>query len=174
MRNLAFRSGVLALLVALTASCAGPTGTPQPATPGTQVPQGYPEPNTAGTPVGGYPDSTAAPTLPPGEVPFRLDKPLVAGATEVTGSGTPGVPLLLQNVTFMGEMIAQTTVDDSGRFAFTVPPLEAEVRIGISVGDLAGTRWTPDYFLAPGFRGDEGVSLPNVGYFLDTALVPAP
>ena len=36
------------------------------------------------------------------------------------------------------------------------------------------TRWTADYFLAPGFRGDEGVSLPNVGYFLDTALVTAP
>jgi hypothetical protein len=165
-----------ALLALVLAGCAAPTPTPLPVTPGQLDPQGYPPPATQAVLPQGYPLATASvvPTLAPGEAPFIIDRPVVTGATSVTGSGTPGVPLLLQNVTFMGEVIAQGQVDSDGRFAFAVPPLEENVMLGIGLGDLAGTRWTPDYFLSPAFKGEGALPLPNVGYFLDTVLVTPP
>ncbi len=178
MRNTVLRSVALWLLAALLIGCTAPTATPLPPTAGIGVPSpqdGYPVPSPVNTPES-YPSRVTqpVPTLLPGEAAFHIDKPLVVGATQVTGSGTPGVPLILYNVTFMGEVFGQATVDESGRFAFNVPPLEENVRVGIGLDDLTGTRWSADYFLATGFRGSEALSLPNVGYFLDTAQVEAP
>jgi hypothetical protein len=179
MRYLLIRSACICFMATLLLACTAPTATLVSPTQGNANPdeeQGYPSlPTPENTPLS-YPSlvTQPVPTLPPGEAPFRLDKPVAAGATQVTGSGTPEVPIILYNVTFMGAVLGQSTVDGNGRFSVTVPPLEANVRIGVGLGDLAGTRWTADHFLAPGFRGDESTNVPNVGYFLDTVQVTGP
>ena len=89
----------------------------------------------------------------------------------MTGRGPAGVPIGLLNITFMGTMLGQTTIGEDGTFAFTVEPLEAGHRIGIVLGILDGTQWTPEYFQNSAFYGDEARSVPLVGFFYDTALV---
>ena len=178
MRYHAWRGALWLGLALLLVGCTSPTAAPSAVTPGSQEPgveQAYPVSSPVNTPES-YPGRVTppVPTLPPGEAPVRIDKPVVAGTTVVTGSGTPGLPIVLHNVTFMGEVMGQTTIDDNGRFSINVPPLEANVRVGIWVGDLAGTRWTLETFQAPGYQGDEAMALPNVGNFLDTALVAEP
>lgn len=179
MSSIVCKGVIAAVTAALLISCTTPTATsPVPATSGALGPtvdQGYPVPSLEGT-LEGYPSQMTepAPALLAGEVAFRLTKPVLAGATEVNGSGTPEVPIILYNVTFMGEVMGETSIGADGLFRFQVQPLEANVRLGIGVADLTGTRWTSDYFLAPGFRGDEAMSLPNVGYFVDTVQVTAP
>ena len=104
-------------------------------------------------------------------IPFKLDKPIVSGATQVTGTGVPSVPILLANVTAMGEVLGSTTVKEDGSFIFDVPALTGGERLGLMIGDLTGTKWRIEDFYDPGFNGDEASNVPMVGYYWDTAMV---
>jgi hypothetical protein len=104
-------------------------------------------------------------------VAFHLEKPLRAGATTIRGSGPPGTPFVVANVTFMGEPWVFGTVGEDGTFEFEIQALEENHRIGIALGDLSQTPWTEEQFRDPLFNGDEAQSVPNVGFFYDTALV---
>jgi Big-like domain-containing protein len=160
MRHANFRSVLLAAALLLGA-CAAPG--PAPVSTATAV--------ANPSPSGGYPVGSPVPTLRGDEVPFQFDKPIVAGATTVTGTGPAGVPILLEDVTFMGALMGQTNVGQDGRFSFTVPPLEAAHRLGVTLGDLSGTKWTAEQFYSPGYQGDGAMQTPNVGFFFDTAQV---
>jgi hypothetical protein len=160
MRHAILRSVWLAATIFL-AACMAPTALPA----GTPTNLAYPSPN------GAYPVGSPPPTLRGDEVPFQLDKPIVAGSTTVTGSGPAGVPILLEDVTFMGALMGQTNIGQDGRFSFTVPPLVAGHRLGVTLGDITGTKWTAEQFYSPGYQGDEAMQTPNVGFFFDTAQV---
>jgi hypothetical protein len=104
-------------------------------------------------------------------VPFRLAKPILAGSTTVSGTGPPGVPILLEDITFMGAVMGQTMVGADGKFQFPVEPLGANHRLGVTLGDISGTKFTQDQFNSPGYRGDGFMQVPNVGYYFDTEQV---
>lgn len=104
-------------------------------------------------------------------VRFQLDRPLKAGAAMVTGGGPAGIPISIESVTTMGEVLGIGTIGSDNRFAITVSPLTANVRIGIALGDLSGTNHTNEEFNADAYKGDDALVMPMVGYYLDTALV---
>lgn len=89
----------------------------------------------------------------------------------ITGQGPAGVPISINSVTTMGNELAAGVIGADNRFAISVPPLEPNVRIGIAIGDLAGTRFSAEEFNADDYKGDEALVVPMVGYFLDTAMV---
>src|SRR5436190_24352817 len=64
------------------------------------------------------------PTHDPSIIPFLINKPLQEVATQVTGTGPAGVPIRLQDITFMGDLVAETVISDDGTFTFMVAPLE--------------------------------------------------
>jgi hypothetical protein len=117
--------------------------------------------------------STPLPDLPEDMlVPFRLDRPLRAGDTHVRGSGPPGVPIVIANVTRMGDPLVYGEIGADGRFDFELPdPLEASVRIGVALGDLSGEPWNEETFQHPVFNGEGSQTVPQVGFFYDTTQV---
>lgn len=167
------------------ASCKTSTPTELPIlTPVPNV-ESYPVPVGTASPIDVYPSpvqpAQSAYPVPSGNiessipiesiVPFRIDRPVGNGATQVTGSGMPGVPLLLVNVTNIGEIIAETTIKEDGKFVFEVQPLTAGTRIGLMIGNLDNTSWSLSDFYNAGFNGEEASNLPNVGFLYDSYMV---
>jgi len=149
---------ILAMFVLLAAcSTAKPTGNLQPTA---TMRSDYPEP---GQGIGG--DENA--------IPFLLDKPILAGAKEISGSGVPGVPIAILDITLMGPVLGQTTIKEDGSFVVEVSPLEAGHRVGLFLANLEGTSWKPEDFQDKGYFGEEARMVPMVGFFYDTALVKA-
>lgn len=123
----------------------------------------YPEPqdnvdnaNDDSTAGGGYPEAangvaqpaseeekpddyvgpTPTPSFPVGP-DFNIDEPIEAGATMVTGTGPVGLPVRLINVSEMGPLIAETVIDEDGKFTFEFEtPLDDQISIGLKIGDL--------------------------------------
>jgi hypothetical protein len=104
-------------------------------------------------------------------VPFKLNKPIVEGATEVTGTGPPNIPILLEDISFNGLILGQTVIREDGTFTFEVEPLEKAHRLGLATDDLTNTKWSEGNFEDPGFWGDEARNIPNIGFFYDTTNV---
>jgi hypothetical protein len=156
----------------LAGSGCSPTATSAP-TPGVAL-TGFPYPGPTladNTPNIAYPVSTATRPGTVAAIPFRLEKPVYEGATQVFGRGPATVPIVLQDVTFAGVVLSATTIDSNGTFAFAVAPLEKNHRIGVTLGDLSGTPWQLDVFLNGAYDGDEPVFVPQVGQYFDTVLV---
>ena len=126
-----------------------------PASPTTPLP--YPGP-TGALPVGGV-------------VRFQIDRPVKAGATLVKGSGPVGVPIIITNVTTMGEILGGTVIGTDHRFEVEVAPLQSNIRIGLEIGDLTGTPFVWEQFQANGYKGDGALVVPLVGYYPDTVVV---
>ena len=95
------------------------------------------------------------------------------GDTVVRGSGPAGVPVLLVDVTFMGQNLAQTVIGPDGTFEITLSALEKNHRIGLMLGELAGTPWTDATFQDPGYNGMEAMQVPQIGFLFDTVFVEA-
>lgn len=104
-------------------------------------------------------------------VPFRIQKPIDSGATEVRGTGPKGISIILSDVTMADSFLAKTTIQANGEFVFVVPALEAGHRIGIKLGDLSGTEWANEPFDNEGFFGDEAKLIPEMAFYYDTAMV---
>ncbi len=114
----------------------------------------------------------ATPALEPTPASFRLDKPIVAGVTEVTGQGIKDISVVLVDVTMGGNILGITTVNREGRFVFKLgTPLEAAHRLGLTLGDVSSTGKRHEDFFDERFYGDEPFSIPQIGFFFDTALV---
>lgn len=109
--------------------------------------------------------------IPKDTAPFGIDKPIFEGTTEITGKGTPGVPVILYDVTFMGAVLGQGTIQSDGTFKILVPALEKGHRIGLGIADLTGTKWKVEDFQNPGYNGNEAELVPMVGFFFDTTMV---
>jgi hypothetical protein len=143
--------------------------TPAPAPPAIDSPVAVPTSpleNTVSplaTPVGG---------LPVGR--FTLNKPIVEGTTQVSGTGPAGVPIIIADVTFLGDPLGFGTVNADGTFSISVAALERNHLIGLTLGDLSGTPWKPEHFYAPEYYGDDLMQAPQAGFYHDTAMVQSP
>jgi hypothetical protein len=103
---------------------------------------------------------------------FQLDKPVIAGVTKVTGKGPSGIPVVLADVTLGGNVLGSTTINREGRFEIKVgAPLEAGHRVGLTLGDLSGTGKQHRDFYDEVFYGDGALTVPQIGFFFDTAMV---
>lgn len=107
----------------------------------------------------------------PNAVRFELDRPIKAGATLVTGSAPAGVVINIVNVTLMGEWLGNGVVGDDNRFSINVTPLLAKIRIGLEIADIGSSGYAVEDFFNDAFLGPESRNFPQVGYYLDTALV---
>ncbi|MBI5568059.1 MAG: hypothetical protein HY870_24385 [Chloroflexi bacterium] len=127
------------------------------------------------SPVGVSPLNKPEPAMSPLPVskatPFQLERPLVAGASIVRGTGLAGIPVYIADVTFMGELLGTGTIGSNGKFEVTVPPLSEGHRIGVALGVLDGTHWKVEDFYKPDYYGPDFMQSPQVGFFFDTAMV---
>jgi len=148
-------------------ACTGSPTSPVPAL------SPYPAGTLAASPATeSYPVTTPGNTLSAkGKVPFHLNKPVLEGATQVVGTGPVGVPISLQDVTFMGTLLSETVIGADGKFVFQVAALEKNHRIGIALGDLTGTSWKPEDFYDPAYQGEGVMLVPQVDLFYDTVMV---
>jgi hypothetical protein len=123
--------------------------------------EAYPGPAAAG----GYP--APAPTLQPGP-DFTLNTPVKAADAEVSGSGPPGVPIKLIDISNSGETIAENTIGSDGTFKFDVSgKLVAGNSIALKLGSVEGTGLDPNSFLSgPGYS-----DMPFVGTIFDSTVV---
>jgi hypothetical protein len=145
-----------------------------------QMNPSYPAPTQSvnNQPNNSYPAPPASPTPRKGTnvmlVPFRINKPVLAGATTVTGTGPADIPVTLANLSLMGEILGETTVQPDCSFTIQLnKPIENNTWIGITHSDLKGTKWIPQDFQNPGFRSDGAQQVPQVGFFYDTTTVVA-
>lgn len=120
-------------------------------------------------------ESFISPLPPTSEVKqgpvFTIDKPVLTGATEVTGSGPAGVPIRLVDVTEVGLELATTTIDENGRFVFRLAEgLPAGHSVGLQIGDLTGTPFSEEDFL----YSDTYYDRPYIGVLFDIASVTEP
>ena len=153
MKNLKW----LLILAVLLSACGSPTPIPQPEKSPVQV----------------SPLASPLPTQTGAVIPFTIERPLVAGATVVHGTGPAGVPIYIADVTFMGDPLGTGTIGPDGKFTIQVRPLEASHRIGLALGILDGTPWKPADFYPDKFFGPGAMQIPQVGFFHDTEMVPA-
>lgn len=135
---------------------------PAPATEPTMATGSYPAPANTLQVAESYPA--------PGEIKdgilFAINTPLRAGGTEVTGVGPSGVTVFLVNVTLMGEPLGSTTIGNDGTFRIVVPPLSANIQVGLAA-DLEAAGIDLDSIIP----GEGARAVPLVGYYFDTALV---
>lgn len=139
-------------ITACDATVPGPRPTTSPVTPGV---------SPIASPV----------SAPASATPFRLERPLRAGATEIRGTGPAGVPIFIADVTFMGEPLGTGTIGPDGTFVVPVPPLPDGHRVGLALGVLDGTPWKPEDFYLPEYYGTGFMQAPQVGFFHDTVMV---
>ena len=104
-------------------------------------------------------------------VQFKIERPVLPGATEVRGTGPAGVPIYIADVTFMGDLLGTGTISSDGKFVVKVQPLADGHRIGMALGILDGTRWKPADFYQPAYYGPDFMQAPQVGFFHDTVMV---
>lgn len=163
---------------------------PQPAeeTQGSPAEDGYPPPAPAiplieeSYPVETLPPPTATPipdVYPPptvaevfSEPRIRLDLPVHAGDTAVTGTAPPGLALAVLDVTYNGGLLGTGKTDDDGRFNINVDGLIEGNRLGLSFGELEPGMSLADMSIKyyP-HRGEGFMNLPNVGVMLDSTLI---
>ncbi len=146
--------------------------------------QGYPAPTSASAdePYPAVVIPTAAPTLTPLSYPaveevfqeprFRIDQPVSAGATEITGQAPPNTPLAVLDISYNGAVLGVGRSDDNGRFSVPVTGLIEGNRIGLGIGELAPGQTIEQMaeFYFP-YRGEGFMNIPNLGIYFDTALV---
>jgi hypothetical protein len=158
---------ILALLIGCKTAAPIPTELPQKTLETKTVPTSSPsptqEPTTNTSPAGTYPlvstQATVEQTypivntyiLPPGETmgpDFKIDRPVKAGDTRVTGIGPAGVPIRLIDVNDPGKIWGETIIKADGEFEFEFSQgLPANHQIAISLGDTAGTNLNPSDFV---------------------------
>jgi len=132
----------------------------------------YPSEGEAALP----PTPTVGPYPPPAEEfrepRFRIDQPVAAGATLLTGQAPPNVALAVMDVTYNGTLLGAGRSDETGRFSIPVSGLVSGNRIGVTVGELQQgqtlNQMAEQYYP---YRGEGFMNLPNVGLFFDTVLV---
>jgi hypothetical protein len=114
------------------------------------------------------------PGIPRPAIPIRLNKPILVGDNEVSGTGPAGLSIVISDITFMGDTLGAGAIQPDGTFTISVPTLEANHWIGVMVSDTSGTGWTMEDLYRPEFFGDEATQVPQVGFFHDSTLVREP
>ena len=138
-----------------------PTADGYPAT----VDEGYPVTSNEGRELG-YPPLEHNSSYPQGPE-FNIETPVTGGDTTVTGTGPEGVPIILVNVSEVGRLLGETTINQDGTFLFSLDePLVSNHMIGIQLGDLSGTNFDENEFI----YSDTYFVRPLVGILFD--MVP--
>lgn len=102
---------------------------------------------------------------------FKINQPLAAGSTEVSGEGPTGLTVIIVDVTQMGKILATVRIDDEGTFdVVTSDPLEANHVIGIQLPD--NTRIRSDALAKLQQLGGERYRIyPQIGTLYDSVIV---
>jgi len=128
---------------------------------------GYPAPVQINETESGYPISEVTFDLPEGPE-FHIDRPVSSTDLTVTGNGPANVPIILVNVSEVGDMLAETVIDEQGTFVFQLDQaLTAGHTIGIQLGDIEGTEFEENQFVYSETYFDR----PYVGILFDLAVV---
>ena len=72
------------------------------------------------------PEASALPTVDAQGRRFEIERPVKASDTVIKGTGLPGIPLEVHDVTRMGAQLGGGTVGEDGRFEITVAEVNAE------------------------------------------------
>jgi hypothetical protein len=115
----------------------------------------------------GYPISDDGLTYNQGPE-FTINRPININSSTVSGEGPAGLPIILVDVSEVGEVLAETIIDENGVFTFqlTTPLIQNHI-IGIQLGDLTGTNYNEaDYQYS-----DSYFERPLVGILLDMVTV---
>lgn len=117
-----------------------------------------------------YPPPTVAEVF--AEPRIRLDLPVNAVDTVVTGQGPAGLALAVIDVTYNGALLGQGKVGDDGRFSIGVNGLVQGNRLGLTFGELEPGMSIADMSIKyyP-YRGEGFMNIPNVGVILDSTLI---
>jgi len=126
----------------------------------TPTPTVSPLPQTSPIVVPGPFDSPVSATALPMGPAFMLNEPILEGATTITGTGGPNVPIRIVDISMSGTDIALGIVGSDGKFSLPVTgQLLKGHNIGIILGDLAGTSFKRDDFIS----GPNYSDLPYIG-----------
>ena len=107
--------------------------------------------------------------LPSPEVKhFEINEPLLFGATEITGSGPPNIPLHVVDVTAGGQVLGQGIINSDGHFSIKLgEPLGERRIIGIQLATAKDPdTWTDLWSM----RGDGARAIPQIGDFFDSVI----
>ncbi len=165
-------AGALATSTAPAAPDAGAdtTGAYPPPVTSAESLSAYPSEGEAAVPAESYPAPGAEEAFL--EPRFRIDQPVTAATTTVTGQAPPNLVIAVLDVTYGGVPLGQSRSDENGVFSIPVTGLTAGNRIGLAIGELpAGmdiAQTAETYFP---HRGEGFQNLPNIGVFYDTTLV---
>jgi hypothetical protein len=99
---------------------------------------------------------------------FNINKPIRAGAKEVSGQGPIGIPLQVVDITAGGQVLGTGTIDKNGNFSIKLnTPIEANRSIGIQLA----TAKDPDTWLDLwALRGEGAKVVPQIGEFFDSTV----
>lgn len=100
--------------------------------------------------------------------PFSFDKPLQPGQTVISGTGPPGVPINIVDISYGGEVLGAGTADKNGTFSITTKPLLENNRVGIMLGDMSNY---PAVHVEELIREYEFQDLPLVGRVFASEMV---
>lgn len=158
---------LVGLLVAVV-GCGGPKPTESP----------LPSPSSPFSTPSRFESPIETPTTQSSEISgptFAIDRPLKAGATNITGQGPAGIPIVVVDVTMTGQELGQGFIDDTGRFDIELNrPLEHDHRIGLMAG--AAQAMSPEEIQVYikqllRWKGEGARDLPYIGMLFDTTMV---
>lgn len=99
---------------------------------------------------------------------FTIYEPVVNNSTMVEGEGPAGLPIILVDVSEVGEVLGTTTIDANGYFSFNLDtPLLQNHIVGIQLGDLSGTDFVEQDYI----YSDTYFERPLVGILFDMVIV---
>lgn len=104
------------------------------------------------------------PTLQNG-ILLSFTKPISVNDNEVHGVGPAGLPIVIQNITLMGEQMGSGIIDEDGTFSIPIT-LQSNIRIGLNA-DIESFGLSPEDIQL----GSDAMTVPLVGFFYDTARI---
>jgi hypothetical protein len=160
---------IFLVLAAAIAGCGKKEGepTPEPARPTASESPLSPIPAPgAESPLDSPLAAVESPIQPKVMEHFKLDKPIKAGATEVSGRGPAGTPLQVVDITGGGEILGTGVIADDGSFIIKLGvPVEANRVIGISLSVAKDPNTWVDLWA---LRGEGARAIPQIGDFFDS------
>ena len=109
-------------------------------------------------------DAYPAPEIQTGTL-LAFTKPINLQASEIKGVGPAGLPIVILNITLMGEQLGAGVIDADGTFSIPVA-LQSNIRIGLSA-DIEAFGLSKEG-VQP---GDNAITVPLVGYFYDSTRI---
>lgn len=172
MRLLLFLATIMIVLSACTQTPTTPpteaTATPPSADTDTDTPPAYPPAPGCNPYLDPYCTPVVVSPVPCNdELITTITEPVRVSDTTISGTGVPGLPIIIMDITADGKPLGRTTIGNDGTFSITVDADELELRhrIAIHLDDLSGTDFRQEDFFPCGEH------LPFFGLVLDSTFV---